>query len=92
VRFYAFDLLMLDGRDLRDRPLVARNQALRRIVPRRCDRLRYLDRVAGRGLDLFRAVCEMDMEGIVAKRKDGVYVGVPPSAGSSLPSCDTTSI
>jgi bifunctional non-homologous end joining protein LigD len=71
--FYAFDCVWLDGRDLRARPLVQRKKALRRVVPRRADRLRYLDGVVGRGVDLFRAVCELDMEGIVAKRLDGIY-------------------
>lgn len=33
----------------------------------------YVDHVAERGVDLFRAVCEGDMEGIVAKRADGLY-------------------
>src|SRR5690349_18433926 len=70
---YAFDLLALDGRDLRDEPVLARKRALRRVVPRRADRLRYLDHVVGRGVDLFRAVCELDLEGIVSKRADGVY-------------------
>ena len=73
VVVYAFDLLALDGVDLRDQPLGERKKALRRVVPRRCDRLRYLDHVVGRGIDLFRAVCEQDLEGIVAKWKDGIY-------------------
>jgi bifunctional non-homologous end joining protein LigD len=64
---------MLDGRDLRDLPLVQRKKALRRVVPRRADRLRYLDGVVGRGVDLFQLVCERDLEGIVAKRLDGIY-------------------
>ena len=71
--FYAFDVLMLDGRDLRGLTLVQRKRHLRRVVPKRADRVRYLDGVVGRGVDLFRAVCELDMEGIVAKRLDGIY-------------------
>lgn len=72
--YYVFDVMWLDGRDLRGRPLVERKLLLRRIVPRRrADRLRYLDHVVGRGVDLFRAVCDFDMEGIVAKRRDGLY-------------------
>ena len=71
--FYAFDVLMLDGRDVRDLPLVQRKKALRRVVPRHADRLRYLDGVVGRGVDLFRTVCDLDLEGIVAKRLDGIY-------------------
>ena len=70
---YAFDLLMLDGQDVREKPLLARKRLLRRVLPRRSGQVLYLDHVAGRGIDLFRAVCEMDLEGIVAKRKDGIY-------------------
>ena len=74
---YAFDVLALDGRDVRKLPLLARKRALRRVVPRCADRVRYLDHVAGRGVDLFRAVCELDLEGIVSKRADGVYTSDP---------------
>ncbi len=71
--FVAFDLLMLDGEDLRAAPLVQRKQALRRVVPRGAERLRFLGHVVGRGVELFRTVCERDLEGIVAKRRDGIY-------------------
>ena len=33
----------------------------------------YADYIDGNGTDLFRAVCTLDLEGIVAKRKDGFY-------------------
>jgi len=33
----------------------------------------YVEHFDERGIDLFRAVCERDLEGIVAKRKDGMY-------------------
>jgi ATP-dependent DNA ligase len=33
----------------------------------------YADHFEAGGVDLFRAVCENDLEGIVAKRKDGLY-------------------
>src|SRR5215468_7431309 len=66
---YAFDLLMRDGRDLRQLGLLARKKELRRVLPRRCDRLMYVDHVLGRGIDLFQAVCDMDLEGIVANRR-----------------------
>src|SRR5207237_342075 len=66
--FYAFDILWLDGRDLRHVPLLRRKRILRRIVPLQPAPVLYAD-----GVDLFRNLCEMDMEGIVAKRKDGLY-------------------
>jgi hypothetical protein len=33
----------------------------------------YADHFDARGVDLFRVVCESDLEGIVAKRKNGLY-------------------
>jgi bifunctional non-homologous end joining protein LigD len=72
-QFVAFDLLWLDGRDLRSLPLVERKRQLRAIVPARSSALLYCDHIATRGVELFERVCGLDLEGIVAKRKDGLY-------------------
>lgn len=72
--FYAFDLLWLDGEDLRECPLIERKRILRKIVPRHGSRLLYVDHVAGRGEDLFKLVCDADLEGVVAKWKLGRYM------------------
>ena len=53
-------------------PLVKRKQILSCLVPTPPATLLYVDHFAERGLDLFRAVCDSDLEGIVAKRKDGL--------------------
>lgn len=71
--YYAFDLLWLDGRDLRGLALVERKAILHGLVPLQPSRLLYVDHVVASGVDLFRAVCEQDIERVVAKRKDGVY-------------------
>jgi bifunctional non-homologous end joining protein LigD len=71
--FYAFDCLWLDGRDLRRLALVDRKRILRVLVPPQPSRLLYVDHLEARGVDLFREVCQMDLEGIVAKRRDGTY-------------------
>jgi bifunctional non-homologous end joining protein LigD len=70
---YAFDLLMLEGEDLRSLPLLERKRRLARIMPRAAGRLLYLDHISMRGRDLFRAACEQDLEGIVAKWAPGTY-------------------
>jgi bifunctional non-homologous end joining protein LigD len=75
--FYAFDLLWLDGEDLRMLPLLERKRRLRRLVPRCESRLLFVDHVARRGRDLFRAVCERDLEGIVGKLAHSPYVEQP---------------
>lgn len=65
--FVAFDLLWLDGEDLRDRPLIERKRRLRRLVGRGSDALHLVEPVVARGVDLFAEVCARDLEGIVAK-------------------------
>jgi ATP-dependent DNA ligase len=71
--YYAFDLLMLDGDDLRRLPLLERKRQLLSIVPAVEGRVRYLDHLAVRGRDLFRVACERDLEGIVGKWANGTY-------------------
>jgi len=72
--FYAFDLLTVEGHDLRDKPLLHRKQWLKAIMPELPSHLLYLDHVGERGKDFYRLCCEWDLEGIVAKRKDGLYL------------------
>jgi len=70
--FYTFDLVWLDGGDLRERALVERKAALRKLVPLSPQAVRYVEHVAS-GTKLFRAICELDMEGIVAKQANAQY-------------------
>ncbi|HVZ19085.1 MAG TPA: RNA ligase family protein [Terriglobales bacterium] len=72
--FFAFDLLWLNGRDLRDLPLVERKEKLRTIIPTAPSRLLYSDHLDYRGKQLFDFACEHDLEGIVAKWKFGSYL------------------
>ncbi|MCU1275397.1 MAG: putative ligase-like protein [Bryobacterales bacterium] len=46
---------------------------LRQLVPAQSPALLYCDHVEARGVELFERVCALDLEGIVAKRKDGLY-------------------
>ena len=72
--FYAFDLLELNGEDLRARPLLERKRRLAKIIPFDVEtRLRLLGHVPARGRDLFRLVCDHDAEGVVAKWSRGTY-------------------
>ena len=69
----AFDVLWLDGRDLRARPLFERKRIPRSIVPVNSSSILYASFIDGAGTGLFDAVCRVDTEGVVAKRKDGQY-------------------
>jgi bifunctional non-homologous end joining protein LigD len=72
--FFAFDLLMSDGKDLRTEKLTDRKHELRRLLSRVPEsRMRYADHVAQHGTALFERVCKMDLEGIVAKHSLASY-------------------
>ena len=68
----AFDLLAVEGHDLRRLPLLQRKELLAGLVPRR-GFVRFVDHVEGDGVALFEAAGEHGLEGVVAKRTDSVY-------------------
>lgn len=53
---------------------MARNRALRRILPPNSVCLLYVDHIEGEGERLFELACERDLEGIAAKRRLSRYV------------------
>jgi bifunctional non-homologous end joining protein LigD len=72
--FIVFDLLWLNGEDLRALPLTERKKRLTRLLRRRSNHLvAEAMSVEGRGKALMAAVEEHDLEGIVAKRKSDPY-------------------
>ena len=73
ARYYTFDLLWLNREDLRGLPLLARKQQLKRILPLRSAHVLYVDHTIGAGRTLYELVCQLDLEGIVAKRADSLY-------------------
>ncbi|RWF14766.1 MAG: DNA ligase D, partial [Mesorhizobium sp.] len=78
--FYAFDLMHLDGRDLRQQPLVERKAALEKLLSDTAPTLTYAEHLAVSGKDMFEHACRMGLEGIVSKRADAAYrSGVQPS-------------
>jgi bifunctional non-homologous end joining protein LigD len=73
--FLAFDAVYLDGEDLRFLPLIERKRRLQAVVPGRDEssRLRYHSHVERHGRALYQLACERDLEGIVAKHRNGLY-------------------
>lgn len=72
--FYAFDLLYLDGIDLRGVPLSARKEALGALLAGADGRVRYSDHVVGNGAAFHDQACRLGLEGIISKRADSRYV------------------
>jgi bifunctional non-homologous end joining protein LigD len=71
--YYVFDILFLNGRDLRAQPLRERKEILQFIL-NTSELVRYADHVAGEGIKFFDLVKEMGLEGIIAKKKSGLYL------------------
>jgi bifunctional non-homologous end joining protein LigD len=73
--YYAFDLLHLDGFDVRGAPLMERKRLLRAFLPEangRAPRVLYTDHFQD-GAALYEAVCALGLEGVVSKRADAPY-------------------
>ncbi|MBZ9735202.1 DNA ligase D [Mesorhizobium sp. CA18] len=73
--YYVFDLMRLDGRDLRREPLVERKQALAELLGQQPDHsaLRFSDHFHEPGKVMLQHVCRMGLEGVVSKRADAPY-------------------
>ena len=70
---FLFDLLYLDGEDIRDLPLVDRKARLETLLVGAPKSLQYNDHQLGQGPAFHRLTCERGLEGIVSKRIDGRY-------------------
>jgi bifunctional non-homologous end joining protein LigD len=72
--YYVFDLLRLDGKDLTDLPLQERKARLQKLLGKTGGTIRYSDHVVEKGKSLFAAAQSKNLEGIIAKRADSLYL------------------
>jgi hypothetical protein len=73
VFLYAFDLIELNGDDLRRDPLQVRKATLASILAKARPGIRFNEHIEGDGPTVFAHACKMGLEGIVSKRKDSAY-------------------
>jgi len=72
--FFAFDLLHLDGSDLRSLPIEERKEQLRKLLGRaKAGTIRYSDHVVGNGRSFFEHASKLGLEGMVSKRLGARY-------------------
>ncbi len=70
--YYVFDCLNIDGKDIKDIPLIQRKKLLKKIIlPKSI--IKYCDHVMEKGKDFFSAIIQNDLEGMMAKKKDSLY-------------------
>lgn len=72
VYLYGFDLLSVDGADIRNERLEDRRGKLRLLLAHP-DGIHFSDHQAGDGELIFRHACQLGLEGIVSKRRDSSY-------------------
>src|SRR5512132_1775983 len=70
---YAFDLIELDGDDLRREPLDVRKATLASLLRRSATGLRLNEHIEADGPTVFAHACKLGLEGIVSKRKGSPY-------------------
>ncbi len=75
LTYIIFDLLALDGKDLRGDRLIERKEKLEALMKDTSKNLVYSRHVRDNGQESFEAACSLGMEGIVGKRADSVYSG-----------------
>jgi ATP-dependent DNA ligase len=73
IHYYIFDLLCCEGRDLTHLPLVERRALLKSHVTVRDKRIRISDYIEAEADEVLAAAREQGLEGIVGKRRDGIY-------------------
>ena len=73
VFLFAFDLIELNGDDLRRDPLEVRKATLASILAKASPGIRFNEHIESDGETVFAHACKMGLEGIVSKRKDSAY-------------------
>jgi len=75
IVFFVFDVPFFEGHDLRPLPLAQRRQLLRDFLAEKStDHVRFSDNFEADPASLLRSACQMQMEGVIAKRADAPYV------------------
>jgi bifunctional non-homologous end joining protein LigD len=69
----AFDLLMLNGDDLRKLPFTERKALLQKVLRRTSGGIQYVAHIEGDGAEMFEAVCRVGLEGMVSKKLSSPY-------------------
>jgi bifunctional non-homologous end joining protein LigD len=73
VFLYAFDLIEVNGDDLRRDPLEVPKATLANILARSGEGIRLNEHIEGDGPTVFAHACKLGLEGIVSKRKDSPH-------------------
>jgi bifunctional non-homologous end joining protein LigD len=78
MQYYVFDMLMHEGEDIRELPLIERKERLKKVIDalsaKAKKRIIYSEHFANQDGKFLQNACAMHLEGIVSKRKDASYL------------------
>lgn len=74
LKYFLYDILWLDGKDLTDLTLLERKIILQSIMPQNDAVIKYSDHVEEKGTAFFKLAIDKGLEGIMAKKSDSGYV------------------
>lgn len=74
IVYFLFDLMYQDGKDLRKIPLASRRGLLEQLIGEPTERIRISQHFNASPAQVFKAACELGLEGLVFKRRDAPYV------------------
>jgi bifunctional non-homologous end joining protein LigD len=83
IVMFAFDLLYLNGCDLRKLPLIERKALLKKIVAE--TEVQFSENFEIDGREMYKHACKTALEGVVSKVRDSRYPTVGPTIGSRKP-------
>lgn len=71
--YQVFDLLWLNGHSTEELPLIQRKELLKEALIE-TDTIKYCDHIPEKGIDFFKQMKKMQLEGMIAKRADSLYI------------------
>lgn len=74
LKYFVFDLLFLDGEDLRDRPLEERKIILKKLLRSlKAKKIVFSEHIRAQGAEMFKLACQEGLEGIISKDRTATY-------------------
>ena len=74
LTYFVFDLLHLNGHNLRNLPLIDRKAILAALLKNPGEFIHLSEHIESNGPAVFKSACELDAEGIISKRASGAYI------------------
>ena len=71
---------MHNGEDIRRKPFAERKAILRKVLQRTRRGIQYVEHTEGDGVEMFKAICKLGLEGIVSKKLNAPYKSGPSKA------------